>query len=176
MTAIRELGPGDGQLLLGTTSEGPMARMGHALRILVQQWQATLEVAEQPMGCRLRARADLTSLRALDGHGGATPLTEEGLRKIESNAARILGSGTHPEVTFVSTAVSGGWDSGRVEGELTIRGVTLPQAFQVQRLGDGSHRLSGSIAQSRFGIKPYSAMMGALRLGDEVSVEVAVTL
>lgn len=153
-----------------------MARMGHALRILVEDWAAVLELGEEPMSCRLRATANLTSLRALDGHGGAIPLTEEGLRKIESNAAKILDSHTHPEVRFVSTEVSGTWDAGRVEGELTVHGVRMPQSFDVSRGSDGSYHLSGVITQSRFGVKPYTAMMGSLRLGDDVSVEVTVTL
>ncbi|MDO5084630.1 YceI family protein [Arachnia propionica] len=176
MTGIRDLGPTDGELLLGTTSEGPMARMGHALRILVQDWTATLELGEEPMSCSLRASANLTSLRALDGHGGASPLTEEGLRKIEKNAEKILDSRTHPEVSFVSTGVSGTWEAGLLDGELTIRDVTRPQRFDVSRTPQGTYRLTGMIAQSRFGIKPYSAMMGALRLGDDISVEVTVSL
>lgn len=166
----------DGELLLGTTSEGPMARMGHDLRIRVEDWEARLELGEEPGSCRLRVRAGLASLRVLGGSGGAKPLTETDLRRIESNAEKILESRAHPEVSFVSTAMTGNWEAGRIDGELTIHGATLPQGFDVRREPDGAYRLTGVIAQSRFGLKPYSAMMGALRLGDDISVEVTVCL
>lgn len=176
LTGTHELGPALGDLVLGTTSEGPMARMGHALRILVEDWSGVLEVGQEPAACRLQVWARLASLRALDGHGGAVPLTEEGLRKIESNAAKILDSENHPEVHFVSTATTGSWEQGTVTGELTIHGITAAQSFRVCREPDGGHRLTGTITQSRFGIQPYTAMMGALRLGDDISVDVVVRL
>lgn len=153
-----------------------MARMGHALTILVQDWEAVLDIGEAPGGCTVAMSARLASLKVLEGHGGATPLNDEGLRKIQRNTARLLEPETYPEMTFTSTSVTGAWDRGRVEGELTIHGTTREQGFDVHREANGRFWLTGTIRQSRFGIKPYSAMMGALRLGDDVSVKVAVTL
>lgn len=146
------------------------------MKILVQDWNAVLRIGEEPDGCTVSMAARLGSLKVLEGHGGATPLNDEGLRKIERNTARLLEPETYPEMTFISTSVTGTWERGRVEGELTLHGTTREQGFDVDRDADGRFRLTGTIKQSRFGIKQYSAMMGALRLGDDVSVEVAVSL
>jgi len=43
-------------------------------------------------------------------------------------------------------------------------------------LGGGRARGSATITQSKWGIKPYSAFFGALRLRDEVEVEFDVAL
>jgi hypothetical protein len=42
--------------------------------------------------------------------------------------------------------------------------------------GDGVYRGSATVAQSGFGIKPYSGFFGALKLKDEVTLEFQVTL
>jgi hypothetical protein len=45
-------------------------------------------------------------------------------------------------------------------------------------LGPSDGRLTGSmtIVQSQFGIKPFSAMMGALKVKDEVEINLEVAL
>ena len=55
-------------------------------------------------------------------------------------------------------------------------GQTRPVTLDLTGSPDG--RLKGSIAvvQSQFGIKPFSAMMGALKVKDEVEVSFDVAL
>lgn len=170
------LGPSNGELRLGTTSEGKMARMGHHLTLLVQDWSGVLVTGDQPEDSSLRVTAQLGSLKVLSGQGGATPLTEDGKTKIINNALGIMGASTHPELSFTSTAIAGSWDEGKVEGTLTVNGRSEVQQFDVARDSDGRYQLTGTITQSRYGIKPYSAMMGALLLGDDVSVEVVLSI
>lgn len=50
---------------------------------------------------------------------------------------------------------------------VTVRG-SLGEASQV--------RATATVAQTRWGIKPYSAFLGALKLADEVGIEVDATL
>ena len=40
----------------------------------------------------------------------------------------------------------------------------------------GGTTFQGSLAQTRWGIKPYSAFLGALKLADEVAIEVDAPL
>jgi polyisoprenoid-binding protein YceI len=74
-------------------------------------------------------------------------------------------------ITFRSTSAEATADGSRisVRGELTLVGTTRPIAFDVIVDGD---RLSGSavITQSDWGIKPYSALFGALKVADEVEI------
>ena len=57
-----------------------------------------------------------------------------------------------------------------MEGDLTIRGQTQPVTVNSVIIDD---RVRGgtTVKQTRWGIKPYSAFLGALKLADEVGVE-----
>lgn len=170
-----DLGPVLCDLLLRTSCAGAMARMGHDLTLVVEDWRGTLVLGDAPATSSIRMTADLASLRVREGHGGPKPMTDADRPQIERHAARSLDVAQHPELSFTSTAIDGTWESGRVEGRLTLHGRTQSQAFAVAATETG-FRLTGEVVQSRFGITPYSAMMGALRVGDAVGVEVTVEL
>ena len=61
-------------------------------------------------------------------------------------------------------------DGGRSpsQGELTLVGKTAPIAFDVAIGDDGMLSGSAVVTQSDWGIKPYSALFGALKVADEV--------
>jgi polyisoprenoid-binding protein YceI len=63
-----------------------------------------------------------------------------------------------------------------VEGELTLAGSTGPLAFDLAVSDDG--RLTGAavVRQSEWGMKPYSALFGALKVADDVRVEIDAAL
>jgi hypothetical protein len=73
-------------------------------------------------------------------------------------------------ITFRSTSVEVDGDSLHVRGELTLAGRTRPLAFDVDTSADG--RLDGKVVltQSQWGIKPYTALFGALKVADEVEI------
>jgi polyisoprenoid-binding protein YceI len=71
--------------------------------------------------------------------------------------------------------VTGTWDAATIHGELTLHGQTAPQDLtlnRVGRVGNDQWRVSGEVVQSRFGIKPFTAFLGALKVKDEVRFEV----
>lgn len=43
----------------------------------------------------------------------------------------------HPEATFKSTRYEGTAESGKLHGELTVRGVTRPVVFEIKKMGEG---------------------------------------
>ena len=60
-----------------------------------------------------------------------------------------------------------------VQGELTLVGVTRPDRVRRRRSAtDGELTGSAVVKQSDWGIKPYSALFGALKVADEVEIEV----
>ena len=74
-------------------------------------------------------------------------------------------------IAFRSTAqpvASGGRLS--VRGDLTLFGETRPIAFDLL-VGDSTLRSSVVVKQSEWGVTPYSALFGALKVADEVEVE-----
>ena len=62
-----------------------------------------------------------------------------------------------------------------VSGDLTIQGNTQPAQVQLN-ITDTKVTGSTSLTQSKFGIKPFSAMMGALKVKDNVEIEFEANL
>jgi polyisoprenoid-binding protein YceI len=61
----------------------------------------------------------------------------------------------------------------RINGRLTLRGLTNPQSVDAVLIVAGDDmRLTGEfhLSQSRYGIRPVTALAGAIRLKDEVKV------
>lgn len=165
----------DAELLIHTTCEGPAARMGHDLTLIARPWNAELEVGETPDQCSLTVTVRVDSLTVQGTKGGLKPMTDSDRRDIERNAVKALGAKRNPELHFVSASVSGMWEHGEVTGDLTLNGTTQSATFQVVQVDD-HYRLGGAIVQTQFGIKPYSTMVGALRIADSVLFEVSVPL
>jgi len=80
-------------------------------------------------------------------------------------------------ISFTSTACRGDVDGDgtlSVDGDLTIRDVTRPVTWSVTyRVGsDGRLFAQGNltVSQTEFGITPYSAFFGAVRVADDVDL------
>jgi len=163
------LGPDDGTLSVRTGRTGTVAKAGHDLLIHVGAWSATLDL-ETP-GVTLDA--DATSLRVIEGTGGMKGLDEDDRDNIRQTIDdEIL---KRADIRFRSTAVETNGDGLAVRGDLTIIGSTRPIGFDLA-LSDG--RLTGAVVvtQTEWGIKPYSALFGALKVADEVRVEIDARL
>jgi polyisoprenoid-binding protein YceI len=171
-----ELGPQNGTLLLRTRRQGVAASIGHDLTIEVGRWSAEADVTDDPAGGRIRARVDIGSLTVREGTGGAMPLTADNRTEIERNARKALDADTFPEATFESSRVTGSPPHIVIEGTLTLHGAGASQRIEIDETGPDRYRARATVVQTQFGIKPYSAFLGALKLRDEVEVDVEVTL
>jgi polyisoprenoid-binding protein YceI len=82
----------------------------------------------------------------------------------------------HPTIRFASTRiVSEGDGRLRVTGQLTLRGVTRDVTFPATvalESGVLRGRATLTLLQSSFGYRPYSALLGAIRNKDEVTLHV----
>jgi polyisoprenoid-binding protein YceI len=63
-----------------------------------------------------------------------------------------------------------------IDGTLTVCGQTRPLRLAVSETGPDRYRATATVVQSEYGIKPYTAFLGALRVRDAVDVEVDVDL
>lgn len=165
------LGPESGRLIVNTTRTGLGAKAGHDLTIEVTRWHgdATIDVAD-PAGSSVTVEVDAGSFEVREGTGGIKPLTDSDRREIKKNLQeKVLHVERHPAITFRSTRISGTAESFRVEGDLTIVGVTRPVTLQ-GLLTEDRVRGSATIVQTRWGIRPYSAFFGTLKLSDDVEV------
>jgi YceI-like domain len=170
------LGPDSGRVVLKTGRAGLAAKAGHDLTIEVTRWSARVEVPADEDGgltaATVTAELDLGSLAVREGTGGAKPLSDGDRGQIKKQMESILGGAT---ATFASSRIiSSGASGGAIEGTLTLNGKSQPLRLQVT--GSGPYRGSATVAQSAFGIKPYTGFFGALKLRDEVGVEFEVDL
>jgi polyisoprenoid-binding protein YceI len=174
------LGPESGSLVVRTGREGPAAPMGHDLTLLATRWAATVTIdAEEPRRSRVRATVDAGSLLVRDAAGGPVGLSDGQKAEIESNIrGKVLHSDRYPRITFRSTDVEGGALRATVTGDLVIRRRTRPVTLQlrVSRARAPGVVATTSIIQTDFGIEPYSALLGALRVKNIVEVTVEVRL
>jgi polyisoprenoid-binding protein YceI len=164
------LGPDDGTLSVRTGRSGAAAKAGHDLLIEVTAWEATLAVGDE---AHVELSADAESLRVVEGTGGIQSLGDDDKAEIQKTIVGDVLKG-HP-ITFRSTAVEEGGAALAVAGELTLAGSTRPLAFDVD-LDGGRVRATVVVTQSEFGMKPYSALFGALKVADEVRVELDAAL
>jgi polyisoprenoid-binding protein YceI len=169
-TGTYRLGPDDGTLSVRTGRKGAAAKAGHDLLIHVTAWQATLRLAEEPAETSIELEADATSLRVREGTGGIQSLGDDDKADIRTTIDDEVLKGQ--AIAFRSTQVTGADDGLGVQGELTLAGTTRPLAFDLTIGDDG--RLTGAavVKQTEWGMKPYSALFGALKVADEVRVEV----
>jgi len=169
------LEPPNGRLTIRTARRGAASKAGHDLLIEVQTWGATVQVDADPARSVFELNADSRSFKVLEGTGGVKPLGDKDKDGIVQTVNDEILKGT--PITFRSTAVRPDGD-GRfhVTGDLEIRNGISLVAFDVQISDD--HRVSGSatVTQSDHGIKPYTALFGALKLADDVEIVVEGTL
>jgi polyisoprenoid-binding protein YceI len=163
-------GPEDGVLSVRTSRKGAVAKAGHDLLIHVTEWSATLDTGDAPS---LTLDVDATSLRVREGTGGVKPLGEDDLAKIEQTIDdEVL---LRRDIDFRSTSVEVDGARLAVTGDLTLAGVTRPTAFDLSLAGG---RVTGAavVKQTEWGIKPYTALFGALKVADDVRVEIDAAL
>lgn len=156
------------------------ARAGHDLVIQAERWDASVALdPAAPQEAQLRLTVDATSLKVLEGHGGVKPLSDADREEIRRNLEqKVLKTDRHPEITFVSrTAETSDGRRWQVVGDLTIAGSTssVRIPLELDPESDGTRiRATVTIAQSSFGIKQFSAMMGALKVADDVEIRADV--
>ncbi|WP_086731110.1 YceI family protein [Streptomyces carpinensis] len=168
------LGPSNGRLLIKTGRAGLGRKAGHDLTIEVTRWSGEAVIAAgDPGRSWVNVTVEAGSLEVREGTGGLKPLTDtdraEIKRTLEDRA--LLDAAEHPVITFRSTGIAGTAQSFEITGELTIKDRTHPVTVHGKGNGDGLVRGWATVTQSTWGIKPYTAFLGALRLADDVRVE-----
>ncbi|WP_034274063.1 YceI family protein [Haloechinothrix halophila] len=168
------LGPPSARLFVRTSRTGLGARAGQDLTIEVTRWEAQVSVPEPDVTTSsVSVAADTASFEVREGAGGVLPLSDADRTEIERTIRdKILFPDVYPAITFTSTAVRGSGDGIEIDGDLTIMAVTQPLTTYVRLGDDGFVRGRAAVTQTEWGIKPYSALFGALRLADEVAVEI----
>jgi hypothetical protein len=170
------IGERDGEVRIFTFKEGLLSRVAHDLEIAVERFSINWDSGRT----KVSATFDATSLRVLHPivHGQPSPgaLSARDLAKIESNIADdVLHTQRHPEVRFESSSITADGDDFVIRGDLTLAGRSNDLRVVVRR--EGARWVSEVVIdQPRWGVTPYSAMMGTLRIKPEVRVRLSVNV
>jgi hypothetical protein len=155
-----------------TWKEGALSALGHDLELDVERF--SIEVGADRS---VEAHFDPASLRLRGASvgGRVEKMSSSDRDKIERAIVdEVLETRTHPEIHFQArpahARADGGFD---LDGELTLHGVRRPLAARVR---NESERLIAEVTlrQPDFGIRPYRAMLGALRIKPDLRVRVEV--
>lgn len=169
-------------LYVWTFKAGLMARMAHDLKIEVTDYDFVVD-GELGENWHAELTMPIQGFRVL----GATrnkvlqvdQLSLDDKAEIEQTLrAKVLDAERHP-VAFYRASFNGDENQRNFEGQLTLKGTTRPLKIQgrMERTAQGIH-LEGQarILQSDFGIKPFQAFLGALKVKDEVEVSWTIYL
>jgi len=162
------------ECLVFTFKEGMLSTFAHDLKIRV----TTFAIDVDPRTRAIEASFDAASLRVVTAmHGEAESpgtLTAENRRQIEANITRdVLEARTHPDVRFVAAGVQEKGTRYVINGTLTLHGTARKINVRVHKDGD-RYVAEARIHQPDFGIRPYSAMLGTLKVKADVTVRVSV--
>jgi polyisoprenoid-binding protein YceI len=175
-TRTYTLVPSESSFWISVGKAGLFSALAHDHEIGVKRFSGRVIVPEAgASGGSLEMEVDATSLEVLDKN----PSEEDKKKIFNSMHNEVLESAKHPKIAFKSASVSDvkrtgdGAYSFVVNGDLTLRGVTkriaVPVAATVtpqQLRATGKYTLK----QSDYGIKPYSAAGGAVKVKDEIVV------
>jgi hypothetical protein len=167
------------ECLVFTTAAGVLSGFAHDLKLRVDAF--TLEV-DATTGA-VAADFDPTSVRvvcAVEGDAEAPDALAAGDRgTIEATIARdVLETARYSEIRFRAPGpprAAGGEAGLRIDGSLLLHGARREVSVHASRHGTcyvGEARLH----QPDFGIRPYSAMLGALRVAPEVRVRIVIPI
>lgn len=99
---------------------------------------------------------------------------------MNTRAYKAMKADKYPTITFKLTGADVNQSAVKATGTLTIAGVSKAVQLQgkVVENSDGTVTITGSrgIKMSEYGITPPTFMLGALKVGDEVTVEFALKL
>jgi polyisoprenoid-binding protein YceI len=165
--------PSQAQSFVFTFKEGFLSPIAHDLRISVTSFSIEVDDAKSSVV----AQFDTSSLRVdtpmKDGAENPSALSAADKEKIAGQIREdVLHSSKYPTASFRSSQVvaraDGGYD---LTGELTLHGVTRPLQAQTQLVA-GKQQLEVTLHQPDFGITPYRAMLGALKIQPDVKVRI----
>jgi polyisoprenoid-binding protein YceI len=155
-----------------TFREGLLSSVGHDLKL--RATGVRFEVDESAPA--VRVWVDPSSLRVVcamrEGREAPGLLSEADKADIERHVRRdVLEAERHPDIRFDSTLIQGK----QVTGLLTLHGVTRELRFNWWE-EEGARVAELRLDQREWGIRPYRALMGALKLQPEVRIRIRLVL
>jgi len=177
-SAMPDFDPNSAECSVYTFKDGLLSAVAHDLKIKVTRF--ALKVDATTVEGRWDARSLVVDAVMREGREVANGLGQRDRDKIARNIREdVLSADRHPEIVFrsdtvtVLTGASGGNNTATIKGTLTLAGRSQPLSIEAHRDGD---RWVAEVVlhQPDFGVKPYSALLGTLKIKPDVKVRVSL--
>lgn len=164
------LPPGACTCVVRTFREGVLAAVGHDLSLDAPPQRVTVDVAARTLEATFDPKAIRLRGAVVDGREDPSALSAGDRDKIRRNLLdTVLAAGKHPAITFQGRWTPAGDGAPTLEGTLSLHGATQPVKAAARVEGD--HVVAEFVLRpSAWGIAPFVALLGALRVRDEVRV------
>lgn len=165
-----------GKLFVYTFKEGFLSAVAHDLLIEATNFSVNLNVpAGNINSANVEAEIQANSLKVLcaikDGQHRYDMLKEKDKADIEEATFKdVLHSAKYPTITFRSTSIREKEGVYHVKGELTLHGITRPVEFDAQTATGKDFKGKVALFQKDYEIKPYKALLGTLKVKNEIDV------
>ncbi len=158
-----------------TFKQGLLSPVAHDLRLRVGRFRVELDDEKTQVSARFDPSSLVVDSPMKGGVEDPSALSTADKHKIAQQIREhVLHVAVHPSIEFrshrLSARADGGYD---VDGELTLHGVTRPLRCQT-RLVTGRQELELTLHQPDFGIEPFSALLGTLKLQSDVKVKLVL--
>ena len=139
------------------------------------KFEGTIVTAEDPLASSVTAAVDLSSIN-----------TGQEQRDAHIRSADFFEVEKYPQMTFVSTGVKSGEEGFILEGDLTLKGITKPVAFNLEVNGIGPDAYGGTrigfsaesqIGRSDFGVSfngPIPGVPGGAVVSENVTINLEI--
>ncbi len=159
-----------GSFKVFTYKAGLLARLAHDLRLNLGKFEVTYDAGK--VTARFWPESLSVDGSAKKGTVDSTTPSQSDKTKIHGTITdTILETRKYPEIVFEGTGDDG---TGKVRGDLTLHGQTHEIELTV-RESSGAYTGALDLVPSRWGIKPYKAVGGAIKLQDKVRVEFEIS-
>ena len=171
-----------GKMSVYTYKEGLLSKLAHDLLIDVNKYTVNLNIPEDGLSAgNLEVEIHADSLKVIcamkDGQQQPDTIKEDDLATIEKDMfGKVLHPDKYPTINFRSKNIQEKEGRYRVNGELSLHGVTKPIEFDIDTPNDNNLKGRFSILQKDYGIKPFKAMMGTLKIKNELQFPFSLTL
>jgi hypothetical protein len=161
------------ECLIYTFKEGLLSAVAHDLILRVTRFTVEVDAAGG-----IDARFDPASLKVVgavvSGRLAPNALSERDRVSIEENIVNdVLEPRRAPEIRFVAPAATRIASGFRADGRLALHGRERPVTVAIA--GEGETLIARArLHQPDFGIKPYRALLGTLRIQPDVEVRLTV--
>ncbi len=162
----------DASCTIFTYKEGLLAKAAHDLKLAANQF--TVELSEGNLRAEFQSGAIEVVCAMENGREAPGKIGRWDKGKIQGNLKKdVLNTKRHPSIVFQSKSIEREEDRATIVGDLTLCGRTKELRITAQKNGSNwSARVR--IHQPDFGIKPFSAALGTIKIQPALDVEITL--